>query len=112
MLVTLGITAIETLRGDREPDDSLGREGDRFVITLGEAPTAQQAVEETRRNPVREVVSPPVSDEDIHVVRKGETLSSIAKDRLGDARLAGEIARLNGISDPNELDIGQRLRLR
>lgn len=44
----------------------------------------------------------------IHVVQAGETLSTIARYR----RVAeGELAAWNGITDPNNLRVGQRLRL-
>jgi len=49
---------------------------------------------------------------DTYVVQQGDTLSGIAQRELGSARLADELARLNGISDPSALRIGQVLKLR
>ena len=50
--------------------------------------------------------------DDTYVVQAGDTLSGIAQRELGSARLADELARLNGISDPKSLRAGQVLRLR
>jgi nucleoid-associated protein YgaU len=49
----------------------------------------------------------------VHVVRRYETLRSIARDRLGDSRRAGEIIELNRDRVPaaNQLTPGQRLLL-
>lgn len=49
---------------------------------------------------------------DYHVVRKGETLSSIASARLGSAARAAELALLNDLTNPDKLIEGQVLRLR
>ncbi|RMH57389.1 MAG: LysM domain-containing protein, partial [Candidatus Hydrogenedentota bacterium] len=50
-------------------------------------------------------------EEGIHIVRSGETLYSIARSELGDGERWKELARLNGITDPRRLFVGQRLRL-
>jgi murein DD-endopeptidase MepM/ murein hydrolase activator NlpD len=50
----------------------------------------------------------PASYGSVHVVRKGETLSSIAR-RYGVSSYA--IARYNGLRDPNRIEVGQRLRI-
>jgi LysM repeat protein len=42
------------------------------------------------------------------VVQSGDSLSSIAQ-RFGTT--ADELARINGITDPNTLDIGQKLQV-
>ncbi len=54
----------------------------------------------------------PVSSADAHVVAEGETWASIAFDRLGDARLAEDLARLNGLDVAAPLRTGQVLSLR
>lgn len=46
-----------------------------------------------------------------HVVKKGETLQTIAQKRLGDKTKWKAIAKLNNIRDPRTLKVGQRLRL-
>jgi len=46
-----------------------------------------------------------------HIVKKGETLSSIARDRLGSAARSIEIARANPDVIPRRLRIGKRLEL-
>lgn len=46
-----------------------------------------------------------------YTVRSGDTLSSIAKSRLGDADRWRDIATLNKLTDPNKLVVGQTLKL-
>jgi nucleoid-associated protein YgaU len=46
-----------------------------------------------------------------HVVRRGDTLASISRRQLHDARLWRVIARANGITDPLSLTPGQRLHI-
>lgn len=47
----------------------------------------------------------------VYVVRQGETLSRIAARELGDYRKVFLIAALNGIRDPNYIQVNQRLLL-
>ncbi len=54
---------------------------------------------------------PPVPPERTYSVRSGDTLGEIAKRELGSASRAGEIARLNGISDPAKIREGEVLRI-
>lgn len=46
-----------------------------------------------------------------YVVKKGDTLVSIAAAQLGDFTRWTQIAALNGLRDPNRLTVGQKLRL-
>lgn len=48
-----------------------------------------------------------------HVVQKGDTLSKIANDYYGDARLYPKIFEANRdiLSDPNKIKPGQKLRI-
>lgn len=45
----------------------------------------------------------------VHVIRKGETLSGIAKKYLGHVSAYEELARVNGIEDPDRIYAGARL---
>lgn len=47
----------------------------------------------------------------IYVVKKGDTLSSIAARKLGKASRWGELAKLNDIRDPKSIDVGQRIKV-
>ena len=47
----------------------------------------------------------------VHVVKKGETLSEIAKDFFGDEARWTVIARANDIDDPSKLEVGTRLTI-
>ncbi|MYW69988.1 peptidoglycan DD-metalloendopeptidase family protein [Streptomyces sp. SID8379] len=46
-----------------------------------------------------------------YTVRAGDTLSGIAQSKLGSAGRYGEIAKLNGIANPNLIQAGQKLKL-
>lgn len=49
----------------------------------------------------------------LHTVRRGDTLSKIARDNYGDAALYPRIVRANptAISDPNQIFVGQVLKI-
>jgi len=46
-----------------------------------------------------------------YIVKRGDTLQSIAARQLGSAARWGEIGRLNNIRDPRNLKVGQRLKI-
>jgi nucleoid-associated protein YgaU len=46
-----------------------------------------------------------------HIVKPGETLSGIAQDYLGDSGKYTELAKINGISDPNMIKVGQKIQI-
>jgi LysM repeat protein len=46
-----------------------------------------------------------------YIVKKGDTLWAIAKKLLGDGAKCWNLAKLNGISNPNKLSIGQVLKI-
>jgi LysM repeat protein len=46
-----------------------------------------------------------------HTVKKGETLWAICKKELGDGSKWQEVAELNGIANPNVLQVGQVIKL-
>ncbi|MHC4948959.1 MAG: LysM peptidoglycan-binding domain-containing protein [Planctomycetota bacterium] len=50
-------------------------------------------------------------DDAVHAVGGGETLTSICRRHYGDAALVAALAAYNGLSDPDELRAGHRLRL-
>src|SRR5262249_41921652 len=47
----------------------------------------------------------------LYEVKAGDTLASIAQQQLGDASLAADLARLNGLPDNGQLQPGLKLRL-
>lgn len=49
--------------------------------------------------------------EELYIVREGDTLSKIARDKLGDMNLWVDLAQWNNIADPNQIKVGQMLRL-
>src|SRR3954467_8172262 len=50
-------------------------------------------------------------DEQPYKIKSGDNLSHIAKRFYGDASKYGAIAKANGISDPNNIQVGQGLKL-
>lgn len=67
-------------------------------------PTASPAAAAAARNQS-------ASSNSVYTAAAGETLSTIAAKKLGDAKRWPEIATLNGIRDPNNITPGQVLRL-
>ncbi len=51
------------------------------------------------------------SEEDMHIVSKGETLRKISKKRYGSSKYWREIALLNQIKNPDLIKVGQKLYL-
>jgi len=50
-------------------------------------------------------------DEQSYKIKSGDNLSHIAKRFYGDANKYGAIAKANGISDPNKIQVGQDVKL-
>lgn len=48
---------------------------------------------------------------DYHIVGAGDTLMSISRKYYGDHVFAGDIEAMNNLSDPNRLEMGQKLML-
>jgi LysM repeat protein len=48
---------------------------------------------------------------DFHIVRKGDSLRDIAEKHYGDSRLWRELAKVNGIREPDRIAPGQEIRL-
>lgn len=127
-LVVLAILVIESLRAPKAvpPIAASALAGeDSLVLRLGRVPAPGEALpdagavggppssEAPSKTPGADAAAAPaMSPEQYYVVRPGDTLSSIAKEQLGSALLAGELARINRLSDPNQLEVGQILYLR
>jgi nucleoid-associated protein YgaU len=92
-------------------------DGDELVLRLGgpggvaAKPAPQPAAPTPAPAPAQKAAAG-ADKHDTYVVQQGDTLSGIAQRELGSARLADELARLNGISDPTALRVGQVLKLR
>ena len=72
--------------------------------------------EEEKPAPAKEpmLITPAAPEEDdatIHVVKKGETLSDIAENRLGDRNKWRRIAKANPDINPDRLQIGQKIKI-
>ena len=73
--------------------------GDELVIEFGlppeQLPTLTEGVEGV----------------DFHTVREGETLRGIARKLYGDPNKDADLAAFNNLTDPNKINVGQRLKL-
>ena len=73
--------------------------------------TAQRATSPAQAAPVERPVAVTVASERTYEVRSGESLSTICHQTYGTAALTAALATHNGISDPDLVRAGQRLRL-
>ena len=126
--MVLAILAIESLRPTpAEPSAAaagLSSGEDTLVLRLGRVPEPGEAqtggepaspsdgAEAPAAAPTDAAATPAMSPDEYYVVKAGDTLSSIAREQLGSPLLAGELARINRLADPNALEVGQILYLR
>jgi|GEM_PF-3018481 len=90
------------------PDEALAAFG---RTPSGSGGTTQAPTPSKPTTPSAPVTSPTSSPGESYVVRPGDTLSAIAARALGDASRYPEIARLNGLANPNLIRVGQTLKL-
>jgi LysM repeat protein len=90
--------------GDAAAGEALAR---RILATEPGQPTATSLLRQIESDPVQLLGR----ESHAHVVRPGESLSSIARDRLRDASLFYVLARYNGIKVPRQLAAGQTIRV-
>jgi LysM repeat protein len=114
--VILGIQFVESIEAPAAASAPAGDpHADVLELRLGRIMTEDEIAQrlETARAPSPGDPSPAALDAaDYHIVQAGETLSSIAQQRLGSALMAAELARINGLADPNKIEVGQVLYLR
>ncbi len=72
-------------------------------------PPAHEVQPEPRSEPQPIDVVPSEVRRTYHVMKRGDTLYSLAREYYGDAKRWREIARANNIQDPNDIPIGKRL---
>ena len=87
---------------------------DELVLLFGTVPepgAEAQLSPALDDDPGGDVWGVPEEDQEWYVIRPGDTLSSIALDKLGSASWAPDLARLNQLSNPDQLTPGERIRL-
>jgi nucleoid-associated protein YgaU len=94
-----------SIKAARKKDEKKGREASRGNPTIPEQARAAMA------KAAEKVAAK--KKEETYVVQPGDSLSKIAKEKLGDAARWSEIFELNKdqIKDPNLIHVGQELRL-
>jgi nucleoid-associated protein YgaU len=77
------------------------------------APIAEEqpVVEDVAAPQAAEVANNDIGSELIYVVHRGESLSSVATQFLGKAKLWRKLAKLNKISNPNRIEVGMMLKI-
>lgn len=114
--MVLGIQLVESIEAPQAAATPGGDpEADILELRLGRVLTEEEIAlrQEAARAPSPDAAPSGALDaDDYHVVQPGETLSSIAQKRLGSALMAAELARLNGLEDPDRIEVGQVLYLR
>ena len=117
-LVALTVTIIELMPGLSPSEPAKIRSDNQLVLQFGSVPVEITPGSETDFAPFT-ADEEPSKDRSAQaaagqwdVVQQGDTLSSIAKKHLGSAAAATELIRLNSLSDPDELQPGERIRLR
>ena len=80
------------------------------VLAQDSDPTREGTSAQERNRPAMRLQGEP-GDESFYVVKKGDTLTEIARQELGDAQEWRHIAELNRIDEPKKLAVGTRLEL-
>ena len=76
--------------------------------STGSGQTSSSASKASKTKPAGQTSARPVAS---YVVQEGDSLSRIAARQLGDANRYLEIAKLNGLKDPDTLDVGTPLKM-
>ena len=91
------------------PDPALATATPEVVVATPEAPPPEAPTAAPTPTPSPVPASPtPVPQSTVHVVQRGETLSTIAQQYGGSVQA---IVNANGLADPNRITVGQRLTI-
>lgn len=94
--------------GAATPDSGITQQAGAVPVTETPSATAVEVEDQPASSPALNTVG---AVPDTHVVQPNETLRSIAKMYYNDPVYAGDIEQLNGITDPNQIMVGQELQL-
>jgi nucleoid-associated protein YgaU len=120
-LVALAVTMVEHIPELAADEPTVVRHDDEMVLQFGTVPEKnapprdleqQRSKQRSQPAPRRDGGGDGASSGEWYVIQRGDTLSSIALERLGDVSLADDLALLNGLEDPDDLRPGDRIRLR
>lgn len=98
-------------RKANEPMDSMGWDRNNDRMRPMNPQGHDSATRDRRAGNLAAAPSERSAEERSYVVQKGDTLGSIAAAELGSAKKWKLIARANDFDDPNELEIGRRIRI-
>ena len=79
-----------------------------FVASLLKSHTPRQ---ETTSVSTENVIPTPTPDENIYIVKDGDSLWNVAVLKYNNGYLWTEIAKANNLKDPNEIEVGQKLTI-
>lgn len=100
---------------DQPGENELGTENELSGEGEGASGNSQAAGEDEPREPEsQESPETPETDDTVrtaYVIRRGDTLIAISKNIYGTDTLVSEICELNQISDPDNIQIGQKILL-
>ena len=84
------------------------KEGQQTPPEQETAPTGSSSVEQSDKSPSSDSYG---QDSRVYTVQNGDNLSKIAQKMLGDSRRYKEILDLNGMSSPNQIKVGQEIKI-
>lgn len=92
----------DTDSGDTSPNSDESKEPDKQESDIDKEPAKDKT------DDVKETIAPV---EDSYVVKKGDTLASISREKYGTTSYVDKICKLNGLENGNLIFVGQKLLL-
>lgn len=104
----------DVLSNDSKADDSKAGESKTDEPKTDEPKTDESKVDESKTDDSKENESAKETNttaENSYIVRKGDTLASISREKYGSTSYVERICKLNGLEDGNLIFVGQKLLL-
>ena len=118
VVFVIGVTMInnyDKMQGVQQSLDmiskSVSNKEEKEVVQTGAEVVEEGKQETAEKAESAEVQGTEISEDDIYVVQKGDTLATISRKVYGDASHVEAICKMNGLEDGNLIFIGQKLLL-